>query len=182
MLQCWYFYFSVYDDDDDDDNHDEHYPILTHKIPYVGFWASAVMMIIMMTMMTMMTQGELTFCAHSSLTFTVPAMRRLLDWQPAVRKRWEDWEDQFVDYFTFEHFPNLNAESKWLQWPKVTLLCSLLLGILPSAVHCPARVKPSTSLLLLASISVFLYLFISVLVLLTSSWFILVHWRSSLFL
>ena len=36
-LQSWYFYFSVYDDDDDgDDNDDEHYPILTHKNPYMG--------------------------------------------------------------------------------------------------------------------------------------------------
>ena len=122
--------------------------------------------------MTMMTQGELTFCAHSSLTFTVPAMRRLLDWRPTVRKREEDREYQFVDYFTFEHFPNLNAESKWLQWPKVTLLCSLLLGILPSAVHCPARVKPSTSLLLLESISVFLSFCFS------SSYFILFHLSS----
>ena len=41
------------DDDDDDDNDDEHYPILTHKNPYMGkvlmgIWASAVMMMMMM--------------------------------------------------------------------------------------------------------------------------------------
>ena len=45
MLQCWYFYFSVYDDDDDDDgdNDDKHYPILTHKNPYMGFCAYGIL-------------------------------------------------------------------------------------------------------------------------------------------